>query len=133
ASRCLPGLSAWRRRLPNGPPALRAVNSSFRRLAHRGSSASIITRSEGCRSPGSLPLRRCAFGRRVLGRLAAGTAKPLDRDGRNAGLLRNEAVLLFEDRTGRLVTVEAPEHRTRHFAVRPLRTVLVEHIEHHVS
>src|SRR5437660_5796034 len=78
------------------------------------------------------PRCRRARRRRLPGLLAVRPADSFDRDRRNARLLGDQAVLFFEDGAGGLIKVEAAKHRARDFAVRPLRTVLVEYVERHV-
>src|ERR1700761_3556892 len=62
--------------------------------------------------------------------LAVGTDNALDLDRGLAGFLGNLAVLLDQEAVRRLVAVDAAGERARHFAVRALRTVLIDDVEH---
>src|SRR5579862_1906165 len=54
----------------------------------------------------------------------------LDLGRRAAGFFRDLAVLLDQEAVRRLVAVDAAGERARHLAVRALRAVFVEHVEH---
>src|SRR5579871_4982368 len=78
------------------------------------------------RNPARLPSSRLAI---LLLRSRAGDALDLRR--RLAGLFGDLAVLLDEKTVGRLVAVDAAGERARHLAVRALRAVLIDDVEHH--
>src|SRR5277367_5874820 len=62
--------------------------------------------------------------------LGAGTGDALDLERRPAGFLGDVAVLLDEELVRRLVAVEPAGQHARNLAVRSLRAVLIDHVEH---